>query len=358
MKSINKSLVAVAVFGALFVGVIGNTHAVTPASDVQFANGWDLETVNQQQNAVTQDHESRISENHSDIIKLNQENLLRDDAIQTAGDKADQALQQTAKNGNDIINLQNQASTFVTAPELDQVKQDQKVVDANQNLDIINHESRIHALETAPTPKDGINGKDGVDGKDGATGATGAQGLQGVAGVAGANGADGKDGANGRDGVDGKDGINGKDGSNGVTTTVNKVQVDTATQDKVAANSQAITATATQSASVAQDLQDAKKVFSQQQANTNAQFKSLRDEVDGNKKEARSGAASAVAIASMPQVEAGQKVMFSAGVGSFKDEQAISVGASFHAGAATVKAGVSSSTNNDFAMGAGVGIGF
>ncbi|CZY32958.1 YadA C-terminal domain-containing protein [Enterobacter hormaechei] len=61
----------------------------------------------------------------------------------------------------------------------------------------------------------------------------------------------------------------------------------------------------------------------------------------------------------MPQVEKEQAVMFSAGVGSFKDEQAVSVGASFHVGSNTiVKAGVSDSTNNDLAMGAGIGIGF
>ncbi|MBL5883052.1 YadA-like family protein [Lelliottia aquatilis] len=114
-----------------------------------------------------------------------------------------------------------------------------------------------------------------------------------------------------------------------------------------------------QSANVAKDLQDAKQFFNQQQASSNSQFKNLKDEVDDNKKESRSGAASAIAIASMPQVEAGQSVMFSAGAGTFKDEQALSVGASFHAGASTViKAGVSDSTNNDFAMGAGIGIGF
>lgn len=185
-----------------------------------------------------------------------------------------------------------------------------------------------------------FNGKDGADGAKGDKGDTGATGLQGVAGV---NGKDGKDGANGKDGV---------------TTTVTKLQVDTATKAKVDTNAAAITSTATQSARVAQDLKDAKSFFSQQQASNNAKFQSLQDEMDGNKKEARSGAASAIAIASMPQVERGQNIMFSAGVGSFKNEQALSIGASFHAGAATVKTGVSSSTNNDFAMGAGIGIGF
>lgn len=235
--------------------------------------------------------------------------------------KANTALQGVVKNGADIIGLQNQNNL--------------------QGSVLANHDQRITSLENAPKPTNGVDGKDGAKGDTGATGATGA------------NGKDGLDGKNGVDGINGKDGSNGKDG---VTTTINKV--DAATQIKVAANSAAIASTSSQAASVAQDLQDAKKVFSQQQANTNAQFKSLHDEVDGNKKEARSGAASAIAIASMPQVEAGQKVMFSAGAGSFKDEQAVSVGASFHAGAATVKAGVSSSTNNDFALGAGVGFGF
>ena len=242
----------------------------------------------------------------------------QDILINETGNKANTALQGVVKNGTDIIDLQNQSKL--------------------QGSVLANHDQRITSLENAPKPTNGVDGKDGAKGDTGATGATGKDGL---------------DGKNGRDGINGKDGNNGKDG---VTTTINKV--DMATQIKVAANAAAIASTSTQTASVAQDLQDAKKVFSQQQANTNAQFKSLRDEVDGNKKEARSGAASAIAIASMPQVEAGQKVMFSAGAGSFKDEQAVSVGASFHAGAATVKAGVSSSTNNDFALGAGVGFGF
>ncbi|ABP62922.1 YadA C-terminal domain-containing protein [Enterobacter sp. 638] len=161
------------------------------------------------------------------------------------------------------------------------------------------------------------------------------------------------------DGKDGEKGDKGSDGKNGVTTTITKMEVDTAMQAKVVANTAAIASTATQTATVAKDLQDAKQVLAQQQANSNAQFKSLKNEIDGNKKEARSGVASAIAIASMPQVEAGQSVMFSAGVGSFKDEQALSVGASFHAGEhAVIKAGISDSTNNDLSMGAGVGIGF
>lgn len=233
----------------------------------------------------------------------------------------------STKNGVLIVQsevVQNATDIQTNKDAITQNKADQDQVNhafLNQNIQqdakIRDNSDRITTLENAPKPTNGVDGKDGA---------------------AGANGKDGKDGAN------------------GVTTTI--TQVDTATQAKVAANTAAISSTSNQAAGVAQDLQDAKKVFSQQQANTNAQFKSLRDEVDSNKKEARSGAASAIAIASMPQVEASQNVMFSAGVGSFKDEQAVSVGASFHAGAATVKTGVSTSTNNDFALGAGVGFGF
>ncbi|WP_395304230.1 YadA C-terminal domain-containing protein [Enterobacter sp. ECC-019] len=237
-----------------------------------------------------------ISSLQTNVSNVDQEAKLAGALADTANKKGDAALQGVLTNGTAITHIE----TVNTVQD-----------------------SRLLALENAPKPTNGV---------------------------------DGKDGAKGDTGADGKDGKDGKDGSNGVTTTI--TQVDTATQTKVAANTAAIASTSTQAAGVAQDLQDAKKVFSQQQASTNAQFKSLRDEVDGNKKEARSGAASAIAIASMPQVEAGQKVMFSAGVGSFKNESAVSVGASFHAGAATVKAGVSSSSNNDFALGAGLGVGF
>ncbi|MGR3930490.1 YadA-like family protein [Pseudocitrobacter faecalis] len=184
-----------------------------------------------------------------------------------------------------------------------------------------------------------MNGKDGAKGDKGDTGAQGKQGLTGATGL---NGKDGKAGINGRDG---------KNGVNGVTSTVTKVQVDTATQSTVKRNS-------TSTASNAADLKAVHQALNKLSA-ANNNFSSLKDEVDSNKKEARSGSAAAVAIASMPQVEAGQTMMFSAGVGTFKSESALSVGASLHAGSNTViKAGLSTTTNNDFAMGAGVGFGF
>lgn len=155
--------------------------------------------------------------------------------------------------------------------------------------------------------------------------------------------------------------INGRDGrpgKNGVTDIITKKEVDTKTSKQVNINTQTLKALSVQSTAQAKDLKAAQQVFAQTQANTHSQFKNLKDEVDGNKKEARGGVASAVAMASMPQVEKDQAVMFSAGAGEFRGEEAVSVGASFHAGRAVVKAGMSDSTNNDFAMGVGVGIGF
>ena len=155
--------------------------------------------------------------------------------------------------------------------------------------------------------------------------------------------------------------INGRDGrpgKNGVTDIITKKEVDTKTSKQVNINTQTLKALSVQSTAQAKDLKAAQQVFAQTQANTHSQFKNLKDEVDGNKKEARGGVASAVAMASMPQVEKDQAVMFSAGAGEFRGEEAVSVGASFHAGSAVVKAGMSDSTNNDFAMGVGVGIGF
>ncbi|NQD63894.1 hypothetical protein HP459_21220 [Enterobacter sp. CM29] len=291
----------------------------------------------------------KVDDNKADQISTdNKQNIL----INDIKNKADTALQGVVNNSSDIKSLQDE--------------------NALQGSVLINHDQRITALENQTPPKDGVNGKDGVDGKDGATGATGAAGAtgaQGLKGDTGAQGIAGKDGApgvkgekgdkgdsikgdKGDTGAKGDKGDAGKAGSNGITTTITKKEVDTKTINLVKSLN-------TQTTAQAKDLKAAQQVFAQAQANTNSQFKSLKDEVDSNKKEARSGAASAVAIASMPQVEKDQAVMFSAGVGSFKDEQAVSVGASFHVGSNTiVKAGVSDSTNNDLAMGAGIGIGF
>lgn len=318
---------AISITSIIFNSIISGYAYAAPASyDQTWGNS--VEAKNQSAIDLINDHQNQITQN-----KLTSDN--NEAALQTHINNVDSDLNST-KLGVIIIN--------------NDLQQTKTQVDANT--------ADIQALKNMPVPTNGLDGKDGVDGKDGAQGIQGVKGdtgAQGIQGAKGATGAQGKDGVAGKDGVNGK---NGADGRDGVTSTVTNVRVDTATQAKVAANSQQIATNTHQEASIVQDLQDARSMFNQTQANTNNQFKSLRDEVDGNKKEARSGVASAVAIASMPQVEAGQKFMVAAGVGSFKDEQAISVGASFHAGNATVKTGLSTSTNNDMAIGAGLGIGF
>lgn len=346
MKPLNKSVITVAIFGALFAGSMNIAYAATPASDVEMATGKTVET------AIT-NLQGKTDGLFNDVAGI----VFTDLPTLHQTDKGLQnQITATNKDVNDtkdaviLINNDLQGAKQLLADKA-QIAQDT----ANANS------TRITALENQPTPKDGIDGKNGIDGKDGATGAQGVQGLAGKDGADGKNGIDGKagkdgvDGKNGVNGKDGKNGLNGKDGvngKNGATTTITKKEVDTKTINLVKSLN-------TQTTAQAKDLKDAQQVFAQAQSSSNAQFKNLKDEVDDNKKEARGGVASAVAIASMPQVEKDQAMMFSAGVGSFKNEQAISVGASFHAGEHTViKAGISDSTNNDLAMGAGIGIGF
>lgn len=174
----------------------------------------------------------------------------------------------------------------------------------------------------------------GVDGKKGAKGDTGATGAQGVAGI------------------NGRNGVNGHNGKDGVTTTVTRIQVDTATQTKVADNSQAITTTT-------QDLQATKQTLQAMNNNTSQQFKSLRDEVDNNKKQANAGISGAMAMAGLPQVQTNQHVMFSVGGATYNSESALAVGASVNVNSHTIaKFSFSDDTANNMGASVGVGIGF
>jgi hypothetical protein len=210
------------------------------------------------------------------------------------------------------------------------------------------HETRIESLENAPKPKDGVDGKDGATGAKGEkgdkgdsikgdTGATGAQGLQGVAGSNGKDGVDGVDGKPGLNGANGKDGSNGKDGVTTVqtynTTTV-KHEVDQATQKAVAGLQQAQT----------------------KQANA---FKSLKDTVDNNHKQANAGISGAMAMAGLPQVQTNQRVMFSAGGATYNGESALAVGGSVNFNSHVVgKVSFSTDTANNMGASVGVGVGF
>lgn len=251
-----------------------------------------------------------ISSLQTSVSGVDQEAKLAGALADTANKKGDAALQGVLTNGAAITNIE----TINTLQD-----------------------GRLLALENAPKPTNGVDGKDGAKGDKGDTGATGAQGVAGI---------------NGRDGANGKDGQDGKDGKNGVMTTVTRTQVDTATQAKVATNSQAVTAEA-------QELLATKQTLQALNNNTNQQFKSLREEVDNNKKEANAGISGAMAMAGLPQVQTNQRVMFSAGGATYNGESALAVGASVNFNEHMIgKVSFSDDTANNMGASVGVGIGF
>ena len=251
-----------------------------------------------------------ISSLQTSVSGVDQEAKLAGALADTANKKGDAALQGVLTNGAAITNIE----TINTLQD-----------------------GRLLALENAPKPTNGVDGKDGAKGDKGDTGATGAQGVAGI---------------NGRDGANGKDGQDGKDGKNGVMTTVTRTQVDTATQAKVATNSQAVTVEA-------QELLATKQTLQALNNNTNQQFKSLREEVDNNKKEANAGISGAMAMAGLPQVQTNQRVMFSAGGATYNGESALAVGASVNFNEHMIgKVSFSDDTANNMGASVGVGIGF
>lgn len=264
---------------------------------------------------------NNISSLQTSVSGVDHEAKLAGALADTANKKGDAALQGVLTNGTAITNI-----------ETVNAVQDSRLatVEATNGT----QDGRLLALENAPKPTNGVDGKDGAKGDKGDTGSTGAQGVAGV---------------NGRDGANGKDG---KDGKNGVMTTVARTQVDTATQAKVATNSQAITAKA-------QELQATKQTLQALNNNTNQQFRSLREEVDNNKKEANAGISGAMAMAGLPQVQTNQRVMFSAGGATYNGESALAVGASVNFNEHMVgKVSFSDDTANNMGASVGVGIGF
>lgn len=350
MKSMNKNFTAIFVMGIVLAGTMSQAEAAnTVWDDQQITN-----IVNDHQDQITQNNADSINRDSATDNRLTQVNddlqstklgvlvvdkmandahhkaLLAGALADTASLKSETALQGVATNGTAIINL--------------------------QHVDNI-QDSRLTALENAPKP---INGADGAKGDKGDTGATGAKGDKGNTGVTGAKGEKGDAGATGmkgdkgdtgaqgiagRNGRDGADGHNGKDG---VTTTVTQRQLDTATQAKVAKNSLAVTA-------ATQDLQATRQSLQAMNTNTSQQFKSLRDEVDNNKKQANAGISGAMAMAGLPQVQTNQRVMFSAGGATYNGESALAVGASVNFNSHVIaKVSFSDDTANN--MGASVGL--
>lgn len=343
-----RSILAVFVFGAVFAGSTDASHAADFATDASGSTEW------------AQNVQGQVDGLSNDVGSLYQANSNQDIAIQAAHDFNNDQQQDIMQNRNDINNLKNdttrqfdQVNNYVQS--VDQARADGDVLLGNQiqkqqgQIDSVQqqaHDAWLLAgqakqqLANLPTPKDG------VDGKDGDKGDTGAQGIAGVAGTDGKDGKNGIDGINGKDGANGKngvDGINGKDGKNGVTSIITKV--DTATQKQVVTN--------------AQDLQAAKQTLQAMNNNTNQQFKSLRDEVDNNKKQANAGISSAMAMAGLPQVQTNKKVMFSAGAATYQGESALAVGASVNFNSNVIaKVSFSDDTANDMGASVGVGIGF
>lgn len=252
MKPLNKSVIAVAVFGALFAGSMNIANAVDFATDANGSTQW-AENIQGQIDGLSNDDylngeaikaaqttatnaegkaDSAISEASS---ALSLAGSAKTDA-KTAIDAADTVGQKLTTVGNALQGEINQE-------KIDRDNADHLIMNTVDNHDVLlsEHETRIAALENQPTPKDGKDGIDGKNGIDGKDGATGAQGVQGVAGKDGADGKNGIDGKAGKDGVDGKNGFNGKDGKNGlngkdgvngkngVTTTITKKEVDTKT---------------------------------------------------------------------------------------------------------------------------------
>ncbi|MFX2556064.1 hypothetical protein V6269_19330 [Enterobacter roggenkampii] len=101
MKCLNTSATAVFVFGIVFSGT---TFAATISTDdVVDSLGWTQTQINQQNADREEANRVDIGKNRTDIINMRDENLLRDDAIKSATDKADAALQGVMTNGQAII---------------------------------------------------------------------------------------------------------------------------------------------------------------------------------------------------------------------------------------------------------------
>ncbi|EOZ1460473.1 YadA-like family protein [Enterobacter hormaechei] len=357
MKSMNKTFIAIFVMGVVLAGTMSQAEAAnTVWDDRQITN-----IVNDHQDQITQNNADSINRDIATDNRLTQVNddlqstklgvlvvdkmandahqkaLLAGALADTASLKSETALQGVATNGAAIINL--------------------------QHVDNI-QDSRLTALENAPKP---INGTDGAKGDKGETGATGAKGEKGDIGATGAKGEKGDAGATGMKGDkgdkgdtgaqgiagrNGRDGVDGHNGKDGVTTTVTQRQLDTATQAKVAKNSLAVTA-------ATQDLQANRQTLQAMNTTTSQQFKSLRDEVDNNKKQANAGISGAMAMAGLPQVQTNQRVMFSAGGATYNGESALAVGASVNFNSHVIaKVSFSDDTANNMGASVGIGMGF
>lgn len=290
MKAFKKSVISVFVLGV----VAGSAMNITDA-----AAAWDDASITN----IVIDHQDQITQNNADSIArdLSTDNRLTqvDSDLQSTKlgvlivDQATNEAKQKALLAGALADTANQKSEAA----LQGVMTNGTEIINMENVNKV-QDNRLDSLESAPKPTNGVDGKDGV------------------------------------------------------TTTVTRVQVDAATQTKVANNSQAVTATA-------QELQATKQTLQAMNNNTRQQFKSLHDEVDNNKKQANAGISGAMAMAGLPQVQTNQHVMFSAGGATYNSESALAVGASVNVNPHTIaKVSFSDDTANNMGASIGVGVGF
>ncbi|MDZ5728921.1 YadA-like family protein [Enterobacter sp. D2] len=291
MKLFNKSVIPVFVFGV----VAGSAMNITNAA----AAVWDDASITD----IVNDHQDQITQNRVDSIArdLSTENRLTqvDSDLQSTKlgvlviEQATNDAYQKALLASALADTANQKSDAA----LQGVMTNGTEIINMENVNKV-QDNRLDSLENAPKPTNGVDGKDGV------------------------------------------------------TTTVTHMQVDAATQTKVANNTQAVTATA-------QELQATKQTLQAMNNNTNQQFKSLHEEVDNNKKQANAGISGAMAMAGLPQVQTNQHVMFSAGGATYNNESALAVGASVNFSSHVIaKVSFSDDTANNMGASVDVGMGF
>ncbi|HEN3608620.1 TPA: YadA C-terminal domain-containing protein [Yersinia enterocolitica] len=134
-----------------------------------------------------------------------------------------------------------------------------------------------------------------------------------------------------------KDGINGTDGHDGTDDHHN----DAAIQQNAKA------------------LSNDEARIGSLETQSNQNFANLKTEVDDNRDRADAGIAGVAAMANIPQVQESQQFALGAGMGGYGAEQALAVGASFHATQSTiVKLTVSNDTQHNFGWGAGASYGW
>ncbi|EOZ3193841.1 TPA: YadA C-terminal domain-containing protein [Yersinia enterocolitica] len=213
------------------------------------------------------------------------------------------------------------------ASVVDGIEQVQQLADKT-NILANDNAGRIQLLEDEPKPMDGKNGLDGTNGTNGKDGADGKDGQ---------NGANGKDGAVGATGATGAAGLNGTDHHNDAVVQKNTTAVSQNTQR----------------------LSNQEMRISTLASQDNQEFANLKAEVDNNQSRSDAGIAGVAAMANIPQVQESQQFAMGAGVGGYGSENALAVGASFHATQNTiVKLTVSNDTQHNFGWGAGTSYGW